>query len=185
MLIVIINAVRLVCEVLYRHTKKSQVSPPHPKCPLCYHESESRPAKLCTRNMAGMWEGVCDMTSYDKPFVYWEVILAARNMWVVLNVSVNIPLGCLGREGRDFWGRKECAQGVFVVSELPGEWGGAERQLGTVWLVRVRACIKPQRRDTGQEERVWPELPPSRRGGKIGLLEAGWVCWGLQEVEGE
>lgn len=177
---------RLVCEVLPRCTKKSQVSPPHPKCPpqICASTNLGaglqsyvpRTWQVCERVLK-----ICAMTSYmtyNKLFGFCQVILAARNTRGMLNMRVNNLLGCLGRQGSDSWGGKECAQGVFVVSGLPAPWEGAERQLRTVWLLRVRVWIKPQRRGTEQEERVWPELPQAEEGGKVGVLESEWVCWG-------
>lgn len=60
-----------------------------------------------------------------------------------------------------------------MVSGLPAAWGGAERQLGRAWLVRVRVWIIQKGHRAG---RVWPELPQAEEGGKIGLLKAEWVC---------
>lgn len=178
MLIVIINVVRQTCmqSRAQMHKKVPGVSSP-PQMPT---ELPWVWAGLQSF-VPGTWQvcervlKICDMTSYmtyGKPFVFWEVILAARNMWGVLNMNVDIPLGCLGGQERDLWRRKECAQGVFVISGFPAAWGGAERQLGRAWLVRVRVWITPQRRGTEQEE--FGQTYPKRNGGKNWVAE-GWM----------
>lgn len=81
------------------------------------------------------------------------------------------PFRMLGQTGKGFVRKKRMCPGCVCGIRVSCSMGRCRKAAGNRLVLRVTVCIKPQRRGTEQEE-----FGQGEEGGKIGLLEAEWVC---------